>query len=80
MPNQHSSASDFIRQLVIPVLNPIRRHLPVPAGLDFSPLIAIILIQSFSLLINENITAKNSAQWNCLYQFSTSDLKSIDDH
>ena len=58
MPNQHSSASDFIRQLVIPVLNPIRRHLPVPAGLDFSPLIPIILIQSFSLLINENITAK----------------------
>ena len=58
MPNQHSSASDFIRQLVIPVLNPIRRHLPVPAGLDFSPLIAIILIQSFSLLINENITTK----------------------
>jgi YggT family protein len=58
MPNQHSSASDFIRQLVVPVLNPIRRHLPVPAGLDFSPFIAIILIQSFSLLINENITEK----------------------
>jgi len=58
MPNQHSSPSDFIRQLVVPVLNPIRRHLPVPAGLDFSPFVAIVLIQSFSLLINENITAK----------------------
>ena len=58
MPNQHSSPSDFIRQLVVPVLSPIRRHLPVPAGLDFSPFVAIVLIQSFSLLINENITAK----------------------
>ena len=58
MPNQHSSPSDFIRQLVVPVLNPIRRHLPVPAGLDFSPFVAIVLLQSFSLLINENITAK----------------------
>ena len=58
IPNQHSSASDFIRQLVVPVLNPIRRHLPVPAGLDFSPFIAIVLIQSLSLLINENITSK----------------------
>ena len=58
MPNQHSSPSDFIRQLVVPVLNPIRRHLPVPAGLDFSPFVAIVLIQSFSLLINENITGK----------------------
>jgi len=58
MPNQHSSPSDFIRQLVVPVLNPIRRNLPVPAGLDFSPFVAIVLIQSFSLLINENITAK----------------------
>ena len=57
-PEDEKKVSDFIRQLVIPVLNPIRRHLPVPAGLDFSPLIAIILIQSFSLLINENITAK----------------------
>ena len=58
IPNQHSSASDFIRQLVVPVLNPIRRHLPVPAGLDFSPFIAIVLIQSLSLFINENITSK----------------------
>ena len=58
MPNQHSSPSDFIRQLVVPVLNPIRRHLPVPAGLDFSPFVAIVLIQSFSILINENITTK----------------------
>lgn len=58
IPNQHSGLSDFIRQLVVPVLNPIRRHLPIPSGLDFSPFIAIVLIQSVSLLISENVTSK----------------------
>ncbi len=58
IPNQHSSLSDFIRQLVVPVLNPIRKNLPVPAGLDFSPFIAIVLIQSISLFISGNITSK----------------------
>ena len=58
IPNQHSGVSDFIRQMVVPVLNPIRRRLPIPAGLDFSPFIAIVLIQSVSLIISENITSK----------------------
>jgi len=58
IPNQHSGVSDFIRQMVVPVLNPIRRLLPIPAGLDFSPFIAIVLIQSVSLIISENITSK----------------------
>ena len=58
IPNQHSALSDFIRQLVVPVLNPIRRRLPVPAGLDFSPFIAIVLIQSVSILISQNLTSK----------------------
>jgi len=58
IPNQHSAFSDFIRQLVVPVLNPIRRRLPVPAGLDFSPFIAIVLIQSVSILISQNLTSK----------------------
>ena len=58
IPNQHSTLSDFIRQLVVPVLNPIRRRLPVPAGLDFSPFIAIVLIQSVSILISQNLTSK----------------------
>jgi uncharacterized protein YggT (Ycf19 family) len=44
--------------LVVPVLNPIRRHLPIPSGLDFSPFIAIVLIQSVSLLISENVISK----------------------
>ena len=49
--NQHNSFSDFIRQLVVPILYPIQKRLPYPAGMDFSPFIAIVLIQSIKLTI-----------------------------
>ena len=49
--NQHNSFSDFIRQLVIPILYPIQKRLPYPAGMDFSPFIAIVVIQSIKLII-----------------------------
>ena len=49
--NQHNSFSDFIRQLVVPILNPIQKRLPYPAGMDFSPFIAIVVIQSIKLII-----------------------------
>ena len=49
--NQHNSFSDFIRQLVVPILYPIQKRLPYPAGMDFSPFIAIVVIQSIKLLI-----------------------------
>ena len=49
--NQHNSFSDFIRQLVVPLLNPIQKRLPYPAGMDFSPFIAIVVIQSIKLII-----------------------------
>lgn len=49
--NQHNSFSDFIRQLVVPLLYPIQKRLPYPAGMDFSPFIAIVVIQSIKLII-----------------------------
>lgn len=49
--NQHNSFSDFIRQLVVPILYPIQKSLPYPAGMDFSPFIAIVVIQSIKLII-----------------------------
>jgi len=49
--NQHNSFSDFIRQLVVPILYPIQKRLPYPAGMDFSPFIAIVVIQSIKLII-----------------------------
>ena len=43
----------FLDSIVDPMLNPIRRILPPIAGLDFSPVVLIIIIQIISsLLIN----------------------------
>ena len=65
--NQHNSFSDFIRQLVVPILHPIQKRLPYPAGMDFSPFIAIEVIQSINLIIpfsefTDNIVCMNLAQ------------------
>ena len=65
--NQHNSFSDFIRQLVVPILHPIQKRLPCPAGMDFSPFIAIVVIQSINLIIpfsefTDNIVCMNLAQ------------------
>lgn len=37
--------NDFVLSVTEPILGPIRRLLPVAAGMDFSPLIALIVIQ-----------------------------------
>ena len=65
--NQHNSFSDFVRQLVVPILHPIQKRLPFPAGMDFSPFIAIVVIQSINLIIpfsefTDNIVCMNLAQ------------------
>jgi YggT family protein len=41
----------WINSVVEPMLAPIRRILPSVGGLDFSPIVLIILIQVFSNLI-----------------------------
>ncbi len=38
-------ARRFLAGAVEPVLNPLRRYLPPVGGLDFSPLVAILLIE-----------------------------------
>lgn len=53
-PNNYSPASDFIRQLIVPILRPIQKKLPYPAGLDFSPFIAIVIIQSLIMIVPIN--------------------------
>jgi YggT family protein len=37
--------NDFIYSVTEPILSPIRRALPLAAGLDLSPLVALVLIQ-----------------------------------
>ncbi|HIN13277.1 MAG TPA: YggT family protein [Gammaproteobacteria bacterium] len=53
-PNSFTPATRFIGELVAPVLRPIKARLPYLAGLDFSPLIAVVIIQSIIMIIPIN--------------------------
>ena len=43
--------NDFIFSVTEPILAPIRRALPAAAGMDFSPLIALVLLQLVEQLL-----------------------------
>ena len=43
--NPHSPISSVLNSLTKPILAPIQRILPVASGMDFSPIVALILIQ-----------------------------------
>ena len=43
--------NDFIFSVTEPILSPIRRALPMGAGMDFSPLIALVLLQLIEQLL-----------------------------
>lgn len=43
--------NDFIFSVTEPILAPIRRALPMAAGMDFSPLIALVLLQLVEQLV-----------------------------
>jgi YggT family protein len=43
--------NDFIFSVTEPILSPIRRALPMAAGMDFSPLIALVLLQLIEQLL-----------------------------
>jgi len=43
--------NDFIFSVTEPILAPIRRALPTGAGMDFSPLIALVLLQLVEQLL-----------------------------
>ena len=42
---------DFIFSITEPILAPIRRALPAAAGMDFSPLIALVVLQLVEQLL-----------------------------
>ena len=52
--NNFTPAARFIGQLVAPILKPIQRRLPYFSGLDFSPMIALVIIQSIIMIIPVN--------------------------
>jgi YggT family protein len=43
--------NDFVFSVTEPILSPIRRALPMAAGMDFSPLIALVLLQLVEQLL-----------------------------
>jgi YggT family protein len=48
---------EFLRRLVYPMLDPIRRIMPQTGMLDFSPLVLIILVQLLRMLLISLIVA-----------------------
>ena len=50
-PNYYSPAIRFIGELVSPILKPIQKRMPYLSGLDLSPLISIVIIQSIIMII-----------------------------
>jgi YggT family protein len=50
-PGNYSPAQALLASICDPVLNPIRRVIPSPAGLDLSPLWACIAIQAVLLML-----------------------------
>jgi YggT family protein len=42
---------DFLNRVTNPILNPIRRFLPMFGNVDLSPLIAILLLQALQILL-----------------------------
>ena len=43
--------NDLVWNVTEPVLAPIRRYMPIAGGMDFSPLIALLLIQILASII-----------------------------
>jgi YggT family protein len=43
--------NELVWNVTEPVLAPIRRYMPIAGGMDFSPLIALLLIQIIATII-----------------------------
>lgn len=48
---QYSPVAALLHDIVTPVLNPVRRIVPLIGGLDLSPLLVLILIQAASIAL-----------------------------
>lgn len=44
-PQSRHPIAEFLRKVTDPVLEPIRRVLPAAGGVDFSPMVALLLLQ-----------------------------------
>ena len=47
----HSVAADFLERLVMPLLIPIRRVMPLIGGIDLSPLVLLLILQIVGIVL-----------------------------
>jgi YggT family protein len=62
--NVINTQSDFVRSLLYalerltdPIYRPIRRILPDFGGIDFSPLVVLVLIQALRIILSETLVS-----------------------
>ncbi len=53
-PTSRSPVISIIHSLIEPILRPIRRMIPPMGGLDFTPLVALLIIQVINIVIGNN--------------------------
>ena len=46
-----SAVGDLLERLVMPVLTPIRRVLPLVGGVDLSPLVLLVIVQILGIVV-----------------------------
>jgi len=56
--NPHTPISDVLNSLTRPILEPIRRILPMASGIDFSPIVALILLQMINVSVIKTFEAQ----------------------
>ena len=50
-PNNYNPALELLRQILEPLMSPIRKMMPDLGGLDLSPIFAFLILQIFNILV-----------------------------
>jgi YggT family protein len=61
--NPHAPFAPFVRALNAPILSPLRRLISPMGGIDFSPLIALLILQVLNMLLNHLMLRALSFVW-----------------
>ena len=56
--NPHTPITDVLNSLTKPILVPIQRLLPTAGGIDFSPMVALILIQMLNISVVKTLESQ----------------------
>ena len=56
--NPHTPIADVLNSLTKPILAPIQRILPTAGGIDFSPMVALILLQMLNISVVKTLESQ----------------------